>query len=89
MLRKVAKDKHENIIYLRDFWNGENKSYIVMELCKGNLADLLEVSGDFLPQRLLLEMFSQVAKGLEYLHNTAGVCHRDLKPENGTGPINI
>jgi serine/threonine protein kinase len=82
-LLKTLERGHQHIVYHRDFWNGEYYSCIVMELCKGNLADLQENSGRPLPTRLLLEIFSQISDGLDYLHNVAHVCHRDLKPENG------
>lgn len=55
-----------------------------MEVCKGSLVDLKDRYGDDdLPRRLLLEIFLQIAEGVEWLHNKASLCHRDLKPENG------
>ena len=75
---------NEHIVYHRDFWNGKDSSYIVMEVCKGSLVDLKDRYGDDdLPRRLLLEIFLQIAEGVEWLHNKASLCHRDLKPENG------
>ena len=76
-------------MYHRDFWNGEYYSYIVMELCKGNLADLQVNSGTSLPKRLLLEIFAQISDGLDFLHNVAQVCHRDLKPQNGSASLSL
>jgi ankyrin repeat protein len=84
-LKKLDKG-HKHIVYHRDFWNGELNSCIVMELCRGNLADLQEMGAESLPKRLLLEIFSQITDGLEYLHKVAKLCHRDLKPENGRTP---
>jgi serine/threonine protein kinase len=77
----VAKKKHPNIVHLQDFWNGEHVLCIVMELCKGNLAELRESNQGPFPRRLLYEILMQITRGVEYLHNIH-VCHRDLKPEN-------
>lgn len=80
--RLVASNEHPNIIELIDFWNEEKLSCVVMELCEGNLADLLKPNNGPLTPRLLFEIVLQTAKGLQYLHKLR-VCHRDLKPQNG------
>ncbi|CAI7639291.1 unnamed protein product [Penicillium manginii] len=73
---------HPNIVKLIDFFESHQFCYIILELCTG---------GELLPQIVRLSYFSedlskhvivQVAKAIEYLHETSGVVHRDIKPEN-------
>lgn len=87
ILRLVKKNPHPNVVEHIDFWPGENQGYIVMELCKGSLADLQQKCHGPMPQRLCYEILIQVASGIEHLHSSdLGICHRDLKPENGSSP---
>ena len=58
-------------------------SWIIMEYM--NLGDLSSFIAkyyhDELPKSLLLEIATQIAEGLSYLHRE-GIIHRDLKPRN-------
>jgi serine/threonine protein kinase len=67
---------HPNIVKLIDFVESQQFCYIILELCTG---------GELLPQIVRLTYFSedlskhvivQVAKAIEYLHETSGVVHR-------------
>ncbi len=62
-------------------WRG--RRYEVEEYCEaGSLADLLEMSPDGLPARMVREILSQLAAALEVIHGTADVLHLDVKPSN-------
>lgn len=55
---------------------------LVTELCrKGNLADYL-ASGTRIPWSGRIQMASDIARGMHYLHGRAGIIQRDLKSEN-------
>ena len=38
----MTLDKHENVVKLQEFLEDEENFYIIMELCKCNLLDMLE-----------------------------------------------
>jgi serine/threonine protein kinase len=86
VIRKMAGQRHANIVEIQDCWVGVDTAYIVMELCRGNLADLQSTYGQPLLPRLLYEILLQVTRGIEHLH-AHEICHRDLKPENGNSLI--
>jgi len=76
--------KNEYIVELKDyFYDESNEGYcIVMELCDGNLRDILK---KYKPKGLLIDLikkiFIQLNDGLKAMINK-GYFHRDLKPEN-------
>jgi len=82
---KIMKSlKSKYIIELKDnFYDKENEAYcIVMELCDGNLRDILEkYKPKGLPLNMINKIFIQLNEALKVMiHN--GYTHRDLKPEN-------
>ena len=72
---------HINIAKMIDFFENNNKYYIVFEYINGNeLFDLLKFGKPISKQLLSLIVF-QLIQVLKYLHNKQ-IFHRDLKPEN-------
>jgi Serine/threonine protein kinase len=57
-----------------------NISYILMELARGDFADIAEMSV-FQDEKLLRTYFHQLIEGVEHLHSQ-GISHLDIKPEN-------
>lgn len=84
---KVLADiSHPNIVDVRDVdvieESGEKKPFFVMPLLKGaTLAELINVSSARLTVGRIVEIITQVCKGLQAAHQR-GLIHRDLKPSN-------
>ena len=75
--------KNKYIIDLIDnFYDETNKGYcIVMELCDGNLEDILEDYENGLPIDIIKKIFIQLNEALKTMRY-CGFIHRDLKTEN-------
>mmetsp|Transcript_31338 Transcript_31338/g.43471 ORF Transcript_31338/g.43471 Transcript_31338/m.43471 type:complete len:346 (-) Transcript_31338:209-1246(-) len=72
---------HENIIYLKEYYEDANKIYVITELLKGGeLLDALIDKGHYTEDDARI-VFIQIIKGIQYLH-TQNITHRDLKLEN-------
>ncbi|GLI71611.1 hypothetical protein VaNZ11_016876 [Volvox africanus] len=72
---------HENVIFLKEYFEEGNKVYLITELLTGG--ELLEAvlkRGSYTEAEARL-CFVQVLRGIEYLHSK-NVVHRDLKLEN-------
>lgn len=89
--------RHPNVATLIDHGHHDGTLFLVMEYCDGgNLDDLLQARGGFLPVNEALAIIFQVLDGLEFAHHarvevtlqdgsrlsSTGVVHRDLKPGN-------
>jgi serine/threonine protein kinase len=77
--------KNKNIIELKDnFYDEINKGYcIVMELCDGNLRDILiKYKPNGLPLNIIKKIFIQLNDALKSMMIDIGLIHRNLKPEN-------
>ncbi|KAI9340031.1 kinase-like domain-containing protein [Zopfochytrium polystomum] len=80
ILRDEAKN-HPNIIKMLDFFETEDKYYLVFELATGGeLFERLASKGRF-NEHDAAEIMFQILHGISYLHSR-GIAHRDLKPEN-------
>ncbi|MBI4911593.1 MAG: protein kinase [Acidobacteria bacterium] len=78
--RAVGSLNHPNILTLYELATCDGVPFLVMELLEGwTLRERLPVGG--MPQRRVLEIGLQIARGLTAAHEK-GVVHRDLKPEN-------
>jgi tetratricopeptide (TPR) repeat protein/predicted Ser/Thr protein kinase len=77
--RAIARLQHPNVVGLYDVLQQDGQAYLAMEYVEGgDLAKWLKGSWS---ARQRLELFVQVAMGLEAAHG-AGVVHRDFKPAN-------
>jgi serine/threonine-protein kinase len=80
--KSVAKLEHKNMVKIYDLGIAEGKfPYYVMDLLEGeSLAELLKRQAT-LPLAEALEIFCQIADGLNFAHER-GFVHRDIKPGN-------
>ncbi|KKK14360.1 hypothetical protein ARAM_006051 [Aspergillus rambellii] len=73
---------HPNVVKLISFSESRQYYYIVLELCPGGELFHQIVRLTYFSEELSRHVIIQVAKAIEYLHETSGVVHRDIKPEN-------
>lgn len=72
---------HENILYLKEYFEEQNKVFLIMELLTGGeLFDAVIKRGSY-NEAEARTCFRQLLCGIEHMHSR-GVCHRDLKLEN-------
>lgn len=79
-LRVSARLEHPNIVSVLDVVEHRERIGLVMELCRGSLADWARVQGP-LPPWWIAEIGIQALAGLHAAHR-AGVVHCDVKPAN-------
>ncbi len=77
----VLQLNHRNLVSAYEFGEDNGNFYIAMELVRGEALSKL-IAHNSLPIAEAVEIIKQVAVGLEYAWNTAGLIHRDIKPEN-------
>lgn len=77
-----SKLHHPNIIsYYGNFIRGE-VLFIEMEYAdEGNLAQVINETAEYLPERYVLNVFEQVTSAISYMHGE-NILHRDLKTAN-------
>ncbi|MCD4784019.1 MAG: serine/threonine protein kinase [Candidatus Eremiobacteraeota bacterium] len=79
--RILAGLKHPNLPRVFDYFDEENKHYLVMEYLEGlNLNELFEKNPEISPKKVL-DWGIQLCDVLESLHRE-GIIYRDLKPGN-------
>ena len=85
----IMKLRHPSIIRiiaLSDTINDEKEKlspFIIFELIPHNLKHIIHVQPDFLVEKEMLEVLTQVAEAVHYLHNcNPRIEHRNLKPDN-------
>ena len=77
----LARLQHPNLVQVLDFFEEEDKTYLVMDLVEGeSLAERIEREGA-LPEDQVLEWADQLLDALAYCHDQA-IIHRDVKPSN-------
>src|SRR5262245_1629614 len=80
--RAAAALQHPNLIRATDVDCAEGVHYIVMEYIEGvNLQNLVDRRGPLSVERAA-NYIGQVACGLQFAHQVAGMVHRDIKPAN-------
>src|SRR5215471_4775421 len=79
--RIAASVNHPNVIQIFSLGMDHGQFYVVMELIDhGSLDDLIESQGR-MPERQVLDIAMQIARGLRAAHRK-GLIHRDVKPAN-------
>jgi serine/threonine-protein kinase len=80
--KRVFSLKHQNIVSIYDFGcDPFGRPYFAMEYVDGvSLARTIEREG-YIPQKMALEVFTQLAEALSYAHDH-DIIHRNLKPSN-------
>jgi len=71
---------HDSIIQLIDYFEEQDKFYLIFEKAAGHLLDSI-VEKKYFSEVEAATIIQKLAKALKYLHSK-GIAHRDLKPEN-------
>lgn len=67
---------HPNIVKFIDFSESQRYYYIILELCPGGELFHQIVRLTYFSEDLSRHVIIQLAKAVEYLHETSGVAHR-------------
>ena len=80
----LAKINHESFPHVRDYFQDNDRQFLVMELVDGDdFGALLEKRGEPFPVADTMRWAEQLLDALDYLHNlNPPVIHRDIKPQN-------
>lgn len=80
----LAKVNHESFPHVRDYFQDNDRQFLVMELIDGDdLGDLLEKRNQPLAVEEAARWSEQLLDALDYLHTlNPPVIHRDIKPQN-------
>jgi tetratricopeptide (TPR) repeat protein len=78
--RALARLAHPNIVAVHDVGVHDGRTYLAMELVKGQTLDPRRVATTHTWQEVV-QLFVQVGTGLQAAH-AAGLVHRDVKPSN-------
>lgn len=77
-LKSLAHSQY--VLHLYDVYATKNNTYIITELCEGDLASVLK-KRKAIPYPEAVEILEQIIKG--YIDvNASGYLHRDIKPAN-------
>ncbi len=77
----LARLNHPNLVRVTDFFEVDDKAYLIMDFVEGrSLADVMVQEGAQ-PETKVLGWARQLLEALEYCH-ARGVVHRDIKPQN-------
>jgi len=77
----MARLNHPNLVRVTDFFDMEDKTYLVMDFVEGqSLADHIKQHGA-VEESQLLNWTQQLLDALAYCHSQ-GIIHRDIKPQN-------
>ena len=77
----VATFDHPNLVNVSDFFQEEQKAYLVMSFVEGEDLQAHINRMGVLPEEQVLNWADQLLDALAYIHNQ-GVIHRDIKPQN-------
>eukprot|EP00929_Paragymnodinium_shiwhaense_P069861 TRINITY_DN35290_c0_g1_i1.p1 TRINITY_DN35290_c0_g1~~TRINITY_DN35290_c0_g1_i1.p1 ORF type:complete len:545 (+),score=132.96 TRINITY_DN35290_c0_g1_i1:162-1796(+) len=77
----LIKLSHPAIVRCFEWFQTEEKLYVVLELCLGGeLLSCIMKDGHF-PELQAKRLYRMICEGVDYLHGRS-IVHRDLKPEN-------
>ena len=82
-----ARLKHDNLIQVFDFYDGEDSLHLVMEYAAGgsleNWFQKKQMLGEYFTVEEVIAILKDVSSGLAVLHDKRNpIVHRDLKPSN-------
>lgn len=80
----LAKVNHESFPHVRDYFQDNDRQFLVMELVDGDdFGELLDERGEPFPVTDVMRWSEQLLDALDYLHTlNPPVIHRDIKPQN-------
>jgi eukaryotic-like serine/threonine-protein kinase len=81
----LASLNHQSIPKIFDFFEDQDRSYLIMELIEGkNLETILEDTNAAIDERTVIEWGIEICDVLSYLHNRkpSPLIFRDMKPSN-------
>ncbi len=78
--RAASALNHPNIVTILEIGESDNGAYIAMEFVEGETLRV-RMERSKLPFEAILEIVSQMARGLAAAHQ-CGIVHRDVKPDN-------
>ncbi len=80
-LRAIGGLSHPSIVLAHDAGTHDGQPFLVMELLEGTTLRQFVREGGPLGQREACRIISEIAGGVDYLHQK-GLVHRDIKPSN-------
>ncbi|ESN91811.1 hypothetical protein HELRODRAFT_70072 [Helobdella robusta] len=81
-LKIMRKIKHDNIVKVFNITCREEDHFMMMELCKFNLGNVLEqLKNNRLPITVAHHFYKHLVTGLDYLQSVK-IIHMDIKPDN-------
>ena len=79
----LKKIDHPNIVKYYNYFEEENKIYIIMEYLEGGtLKEFINNNKNKMNEDNARIIIKQLLNALSYLHYSCDICHRDIKPGN-------
>ena len=83
ILYDLDKYNFPNIVKLCADFEDDETYYLVMEFVEGNTLKSLSTNTNFyLYENQIINIFNQLLKTLQFLHDKCHIMHRDVRPEN-------
>ena len=83
ILYDLDKYNFPNIVKLYADFEDDETYYLVMEFVEGNTLKSLSTNTNiYLYENQIINIFSQLLKTLQFLHDKCHIMHRDVRPEN-------
>ena len=81
MLKSISESPHPNIIHLYEFFDMDDRIYLVLDYVSGG--DLFDViaKGPKFNEMECVHLLLDLLRATRFLHSHK-ICHRDIKPEN-------